>query len=327
MSCPSCYKEGYNSFCKPCQKALFNGKQISHILPFESPKDSNLEMYREHASRLSISGAQVKYSLKLNGNRLELTDSGGEYILKPIPVARFQNLDETPENEHLCMQIARQVYKIKCPANAFMQFSDNAPAYLVKRFDVNANGNKSRQEDFASLAGKTPNESGDFKYDYTYEGIARLMFKHIPAYAVEVERFFRLILFNYIIGNGDAHLKNFSVQETSIGDFILSPAYDLLNTRLHLPNETDFALQLFDGEYSSEPYETNGFFTYSDFVEFGLRIKMREKRVISIINEMIGSLPEAINMINASYLKNESKSKLTRQISDYSVLRLEQFKV
>jgi hypothetical protein len=129
------------------------------------------------------------------------------------------------------MQLARQLFKITVPPNAIIHFTDNSPAYLVKRFDVKSDGSKYAQEDFAQIAQVIEETHGkNYKYDLSYEEIGLLIKRHIPTYAIEFERFFRLVLFNYIFSNGDAHVKNFSAMLTDEGDHVLTPAYDLLCT-------------------------------------------------------------------------------------------------
>ncbi len=170
----------------------------------------------------------------------------------------LQNVDQVPANEHLTMQIAKQVYGINTAENAMIFFQDGTPAYITRRFDVKDHvaglAGKRGTEDFATLAGKTKDNAGpDFKYDYSYEEIGLLIRRYVPAWRVEIEKLFSLVVFNYLFSNGDAHLKNFSLLESSKGDYLLSPAYDLLNTRLHI-DDTDFALQkgLFLDNYKSE---------------------------------------------------------------------------
>jgi serine/threonine-protein kinase HipA len=321
MKCPGCLKEGHTTFCNPCKKALFDGKQVDPVLPFESPQDKTMKRFQKHTMRLSISGVQLKYSLQLVDGKLKLTDRNGQYILKPIPVGTFANLDQTPANEHLCMQLAKQIYGLETPPNALVHFKDGSPAYLVKRFDVLPDGSKRRQEDFASLAGKSADDKGDFKYDYSYEGIAHLMQRYIPAYSIEVEKFFRLVVFNYIIGNGDGHLKNFSVSETSFGDHRLSPAYDLLSSKLHIQDDSDMALELFDEHYT-KAFEQVGFHTHTDFTAFGARIGMQGKRIEKRIQFMIDQLPSALALIERSFLNDAMKAKLIQQLSDYTLKRL-----
>ena len=166
----------------------------------------------------------------------------GSYILKPIP-SIGKNLDQMPANEHLTMQIARQVYGIDTAENALIFFKDGKPAYLTRRFDINTDKTKRAVEDFASLGARTPHSHGkDYKYVGNYSELFTIMKKYIPAYRIEAQKLFKLLVFNYLFSNGDAHFKNFSVVETPDGDFCLSPAYDLLNTHIHI-NDSVFALE------------------------------------------------------------------------------------
>ena len=128
-------------------------------------------------------------------------------------------------------------------AMALIFFKNGESAYLTKRFDVKVDGSKLAKEDFASLAGRTPQTHGEnYKYLGNYLELFQLMKLHVPAYKLEAPKLFSLLVFNYLFSNGDAHFKNFSLIETPLGDFRLSPAYDLLNTRIHI-EDSDFALE------------------------------------------------------------------------------------
>lgn len=241
-------------------------------------------------------------------------------VLKPIPAGHFKNLDQTPANEHLTMQLARQFFKLEVPPNAIVYFSDESPAYLVKRCDVKKDGSKYQQEDFAQIAQVTEETHGkNFKYDLSYEEIGTLIKRHIPMYAVEIEKFFRLVLFNYIFSNGDAHVKNFSAIQSDAGDYILTPAYDLLCTRIHSPGESDMALMLFKDRFT-KAYEAHGFYTNYDFLEFGKVLGIKDSRVFKIIEEFSGKEEGIDSLIGASFLradlkvvyKDNYKSKLAR---------------
>jgi serine/threonine-protein kinase HipA len=204
------------------------------------------------------------------------------------------------------MQIAKQAFKITVPPNALIFFKEGSPAYLVRRFDQNKNS-KLQQEDFAQIAQMTSETHGEnYKYDFSYEEIAGLIKQYIPTHRIESEKFFRLILFNYIFSNGDAHLKNFSAIQSAQGDYVLTPAYDLLCTRIHAPNESDMALTLFKDRFSKS-YEAYGFYTYQDFYEFGQLIGIKESRVKNIIAEF--SVPHKLiyTLIDRSFLKDEIK--------------------
>jgi serine/threonine-protein kinase HipA len=243
--CPGTLKKGHATYSKACLSRLFNGKKVSHILPYKSPNfvDENDLIYNENRIRVSISGVQEKFSFLLEKNLLRLTEKGeqGTYIVKPIPTFGKRR-DQFPANEHLTMQIAKQIFNIETAENAIIFFNNGEPAYITKRFDYATNGMKLAQEDFASIAGRTPQTHGaDYKYKGNYLELFKLMKKYVPAYYVEAPKLLKLIMFNYLFSNGDAHLKNFSLIETALGDYRLSPAYDLLNSRIHI-DDKDFAL-------------------------------------------------------------------------------------
>jgi len=224
---------------------MFNERKVKHILPYESPAYNKAtdELYNENRKRISISGVQEKFSISLHKNKLRLINEGeqGLYILKPIPNVG-NNIDQMPANEHLTMQIARQVFGIETAENALIFFKNGEAAYITKRFDVKEDGSKLAIEDFASLAGRTPQTHGEnYKYLGNYLEMFDLMKMHLPAYKLEAPKLLSLLIFNYLFSNGDAHFKNFSLIETPLGDFRLSPAYDLLNTRIHI-EDSDFAL-------------------------------------------------------------------------------------
>lgn len=295
-------------FSKSASKQLFGGKEVSPILNFEAPAFIYNNDFEFNIRQISISGVQVKYSLRLDGNTLKLSEVGGRYILKPIPVGRFQNLASAPENEHLTMQIASQIFGIETAANTLIYFKNDEPAYLVRRFDVREDGTKWLQEDFSQIKQVSRQLNGEnYKYEGSYEEIASLIKKYCAAWPVEIERFFKLVLFNYLFSNGDAHLKNFSLIQTQFGDFRLSPAYDLLCTYLHTPNEPAMALDLFADDYYTKTYNTLGYFSYTDFWEFGLKIGIQPKRLDRIIENFVNQSESVSKMVTDSFLDSEIK--------------------
>ncbi len=244
--CPGTLAEGFDTYSRTCLKRVFHSKKVNHVLPYDSPASNpeTDELFDENRKNMSISGVQEKFSVLLEKNKLRLSNEGerGTYILKPIPNAG-KKADQMPANEHLTMQIARQVYGIETAENALIFFRNGAQAYITRRFDIQENGIKLAQEDFASLAGRTPQTHGEhYKYMGNYLELFQLMRTNIPAYKLEATKLLKILLFNYLFSNGDAHYKNFSVLETSMGDFRLSPAYDLLNSRIHM-EDNDFALE------------------------------------------------------------------------------------
>lgn len=243
--CPGTLAPGHHTYSRTALVRVFMGRKVSHILPYDSPatNEATDELFDENRKRMSISGVQEKFSVLLEKNKLRLINEGerGGYILKPIPSAGRRQ-DQMPANEHLTMQIARQVYQIETAENALIFFQNGAAAYITKRFDVQENGIKLAQDDFASLAGRTPQTHGEhYKYLGNYLELFQLMQKYVPAYTVEAPKLLKLLMFNYLFSNGDAHFKNFSLLETPMGDYRLSPAYDLLNSQVHIKDK-DFAL-------------------------------------------------------------------------------------
>ena len=310
--CPGTLAEGYNTYSPSCLRNVFNNKKVSHILPYDLPyKDEELaEAFRENRKRISISGVQEKLSLLLEKNQLRLTKEGeqGTYILKPIP-RDLKKVDQVPANEHLTMQIAKQVYGIQTAENALIFFKDGTPAYITKRFDVKEDGKKWGKEDFASLAGKTSVNAGpNFKYEYSYEELGLLIQKYVPAWRVEIEKYFSIVVFNYLFSNGDAHLKNFALLETGSGDYLLSPAYDLINTRMHV-DDTDFALDkgLFADAFKSEHFKKSGHASMVDFSEFGKRIGIGENRIEKLLSPFLEKQALAESLIQRSFLTEPNK--------------------
>jgi len=188
-------------------------------------------------------------------------------------------------------------------------FKDGSPAYITKRFDVKPDGTKWGKEDFASLAGKTKDNAGpDFKYEYSYEEMGYLIKKFVPAWRVEIEKYFSLVVFNFLFSNGDAHLKNFALLETSGGDYLLSPAYDLINTGLHV-DDTDFALEkgLFADGYKSQSYQKKRHPSKTDFIEFAKRIGVMESRIEKLLRPFYENQNRVESLIGRSFLNGESK--------------------
>jgi serine/threonine-protein kinase HipA len=311
-NCPGTLAEGFSTYSPICLKNVFDGKKVSHVLPYElSPqKEEEFNLFMENRERISISGVQVKLSLIMENNTLRLTREGeqGTYILKPIPID-LKKVDQVPANEHLTMQIAKQVYGINTAQNALIFFKDGSPAYITKRFDVKKEGGKWSKEDFATLAAKTKDNSGsDFKYQYSYEEIGLLIQKYVPAWRVEIEKYFVLVVFNFTFSNGDAHLKNFSLLESYKGDYLLSPAYDLVNSHLHV-NDSPFALNkgLFADDFKSYQYKINNYPSKEDFIEFGRRIGVLEKRIEKLLEPFLKRQALVTILINNSFLNKSCR--------------------
>jgi serine/threonine-protein kinase HipA len=310
--CPGTLSEGFNTYSRTALKRLFQGKKVYHVLPYDSPS-SNPEtdqQYEENRKRISISGVQEKFSLLLEKNKLRLIQEGeqGTYILKPIPGAG-KSADQMPANEHLTMQIARQVYGIETAENALIFFKDGTPAYITKRFDVKEGASlppgkaeKLAQDDFASLAQRTPQTHGEhYKYLGNYLEIFELMQRYLQTYKLEAPKLLKTLVFNYLFSNGDAHFKNFSILETPFGDYRLSPAYDLLNSRIHI-GDKDFALD--DGLL---PRNLALGKVSLQFALLAEKAEISEKTFNDIMALMISKSEFVEKMIVASFLNDPTK--------------------
>ncbi len=303
-------------------REMFDGRNVSPVLPYVSLDSDRktVELVAKGNGRISLSGVQAKYSMVADKGMLRLTEEGeqGRYILKPAPTAPFI-LDRKycPANEYLTMQLAKQVYGIDVAPCCLCEFGNGDIAYLVKRFDIRQDGSRYPQEDFAQLASLNRFNGGDdYKYDaLSYEDCGSLIVKYVKASPVELLKFFRLVMFNYITSNDDAHLKNFSIIDRASGDYILTPAYDLMNTSLHLGMPGIFALRkgLFkEGMVIDDTHHVTG----ASFVEFGRRLGLPAKLVTKEIDRMSVHYPLAGELIRNSFLDDRLK-RYYQQSYDY----------
>jgi len=303
-------------FTAAAKKRLWSGRNVPPVLDFDRARFGQLR--RENATRISISGIQDKISLRLDKNRLVPTTANGDYILKPIPsLEGIECLADVPANEHVTMQIAAQVFRIPTAANGLVFFQDGAPAYIVRRFDRSAEtGGKLHQEDFCQLSGRSAETGGPhYKYDSSYEEVGELLYRYCPAARIAALKLFRLIVFNYLIGNGDAHLKNFSLLESRDGDMLLSPAYDLLNTSLHFPHESRTALECFR-DFETPQFSAHGFYTAADFRELGRRFKLPLKTIEATLAEFRRSAPAIKDLVHRSFLSEGARLRYLAIMKD-----------
>ena len=306
--CPSTLQEGYNTYSPAARKALFDGHAVSHVFSEPSP-DTDTEQANEAVKsigRVSLSGAQPKFSIVAEDDKLRYTRAGeqGTFILKPRPTGyQIINKDFCAANEHVTMQIASQVYGIETAVNALCFFGDGTPAYITRRFDVHGKG-KYKQEDFAALLGYTKDNAGpNYKYDRaSYEECAEVIHRYVKAALVDIRRFFRVILFNFVTLNDDAHLKNFSLIERN-GEYRLAPAYDLINTSLQLRDARIFALDkgLFKEGMTFTDTHT---ICRSDFEEFGKRIGLPAKVIKQEIDRFTAEQPLVKELLERSFLSS-----------------------
>lgn len=317
--CPGNLTPGFDRYSPACLRKLFDGKKVSPVLDFDYDADS-IDLI-DQINQISVSGVQEKLSAIINNDKITLTPTGqqSKYIIKPSPNYKHLRFrDQIPANEHLTMQIAKQVYKINTAENGLIFFANGEIAYITKRFDFDTNGNKVKQEDFSSLAQKTAQTHGkDFKYTGSYEDVAALLKTNVSAWQVETSKLFTLVVFNYIFANGDAHLKNFSLQQSANGDYLLSPAYDLMNTSIHVQDE-DFALHgglIPQNEYS-DIYSQTGHPCKEDFIIFGNRIGVLPKKLNAIIETFSKESPLTEALISHSFLDERTKRMYRRSYQE-----------
>ena len=249
----------------------------------------------QRATKLSIQGVQPKLSAVLNikQGKFELVDKGGKFILKP----QHHFFPELPQNEDLTMRLAK-IIGIEIPLHGLVYCKDGSMTYFIKRFDRKGQKDKLAVEDFAQLAGM----SRETKYNYSMEKLVKLIDEYCTFPVLEKVKLFRLVIFNYLIGNEDMHLKNYSIIVRN-GKVELSPAYDLLNSTIVLKGEIEEIALTLKGKKSNLNSEL--LITY-----FGKeRCSLTDKVIEKILNNVRQAFPEWTEMIRKSFLSEEMKEK------------------
>ena len=247
------------------------------------------------ASKMSIQGVQPKLSAKLSikDGEFEIVDTGGKYILKP----QHHLYPEMPENEDLTMRLACEI-GLDVPLHGLIWSKDHTLTYFIKRFDRRGQNDKVPIEDFAQLAGM----SRDTKYDYSMEKVVTIIDDFCTFPSIEKVTLFKLTVFNYLVGNEDMHLKNFSII-TEDGKVKLSPCYDLVNSTIeYKKQDEEIALPL---KGKKKHLTRNILVDY-----FGLeRCELTTKSVDKVLEAISFSIPKWKEMIDVSFLSNEMKEK------------------
>ena len=318
--CPSTLAEGYDTYSPQAVKRLFDGKRVSPFLDFNINELKQTDALVRAMQRISVSGVQEKFSGLIDQSKIRIAEINerATYIIKPAPWDEtIATRKQIPANEHVTMQIARQVYGIQTAENGLCFAKDGQAVYLTKRFDILPDGTKAEMEDFASLVGRNEQTGGTyFKYRGCYEDIAKCIRKYISAWMVDMERFFELVVFNYIYANGDDHLKNFSIIRQG-SDYRLAPAYDLLNTSLHVIGD-DFGL---DGGLSSDMEKSDvmdrtGHPCRLDFERFGIKIGLADTRIKRVLDKYMVVPEQTILLVERSFLNDKMKMKYLRIVDE-----------
>src|SRR4030043_1888151 len=228
--CPITYSPcGKNRYSEQGLKLLAYGLSNLNVFEYTS-EEQRIEAYNR-ASKMSIQGVQPKLSAVFNikDKKFELVDKGGKYILKPQHNVHYQ----MPENEDLTMRLA-ELTGLEIPIHGLIWSKDNSLTYFIKRFDRKGQNDKIPVEDFAQLGGL----SRDTKYDYSMERAVNLINTYCTFPAVERAKLFKMVLFNFLVGNEDMHVKNFSIINRD-SKIELSPCYDLLNSTIELKKQDE----------------------------------------------------------------------------------------
>ena len=303
--CLYCYKElsaNETDFHKACSKQFF----ASATPPLLTLNKEQLETLAKEiiVRSIAVTGVQPKLSLQLEKTRneaprLTLVGLYGDYILKP-PSEQYPCL---PENEDLTMHLA-EVAGIRTAAHSLIRLSSGELAYITRRFD-RQNGQKIAVEDFCQLT-ETLTEH---KYRGSVEKIGKLVRQFTTNKGYEQQRLFELVLFCYLTGNTDMHLKNYALIENPLGQYELSPAYDLLSTLLVLLDEEESALTI-NGKKNH--------LKRTDFDNLAKSLQINEKTVTAIYQRFAKILPTWQECIERSFLSDEMK----KQYSDLIIAKL-----
>lgn len=294
--CPITYEPlvGKQRYSKKGLRLLSPKLQVLNDLPF-TVKQQRKEA-RLRADKLSIPGVQPKLSARLDtkNQRFELCDRGGNYILKPP----HEHYSELPENEDLTMRLAAVEDLIEVPFHGLVYSSDGSFTYFIKRFDRLPRNQKLAVEDFSQLAGLTR----ETKYDFSMEKIIPLIEKYCTFPEIEKVTLFIRIIFNYLIGNEDMHLKNFSLISRA-GITGLSPGYDFINTTLAVGNaKEEIALPLHGKKRN---------LTRKDLVEYyGIEKLGLNKNILNKeLERFKQAFPRWKHLVDISFLSEKSKKK------------------
>lgn len=282
------------------RKALHKlSPKLDELLDLPYSVEEQIHEAEKRATKMSIQGVQPKLSAKLNvkGRVFEVVDTGGRFILKP----QNQLYRCLPENEAITMHLASAV-GIETPFHGMIYAKDGTLTYFIKRFD--RQGYRKRAlEDFAQLAGL----SRVTKYNYSMERLVPILEQHCTFPKLEKLKLLRLTLFNYLVGNEDAHLKNFSLIRLN-QKVQLSPAYDLLNTTIVMKVTEELALPL-NGKKNN--LNRNLFFNYYAID----RLNLTERVIDQVDQEFRSSIDSWKSLIEKSFLTEELKQEYWEVIS------------
>lgn len=294
--CLYCYQEleeGQRDFHPHCARKLFGTKEV----PLLEYRHEDLDRLAEQVIRAqtSLTGVQPKLSLNLTKHdgcsRLTIVGLWGDYIFKP----QTEDYPQLPENEDLTMHLA-EVAKINVVPHSLIRLADGRLGYITKRIDRTKEGEKIDMEDMCQLT-LHPTE---YKYKGSHEQIAKTIVQYSGTPKLDLTNYMQLLLFCFVTGNNDMHLKNFSLYRPK-ADYQLTPAYDLLNVAIANPmDKEELALPL-SGRKSK--------LSIDDFMKAAKTMGLEENVVMRLVAGLHKALPQWQRLIHSSFLSDELKER------------------
>ena len=292
--CLYCYKEleeGQKDFHPSCARKFFGTKDV----PLLEYKHEDLDRLAEQVirSQTSLTGVQPKLSLNLSKHdgccRLTIVGLWGDYIFKH----QTDSYEQLPENEDLTMHLA-EAAKISVVPHSLIRLADGKLGYITKRIDRTKNGEKIDMEDMCQLT-LHPTE---YKYKGSHEQIAKTILQYSNTPKLDLTDYMQLLLFCFVTGNNDMHLKNFSLYRPTEG-YQLTPAYDLLNVAIANPKDKDELALTLSGKKTR--------LRMSDFLNASKAMGLEENVVQRLIAGLHKALPKWQQLIKVSFLSEEQK--------------------
>ena len=302
--CLYCYqelKEGQRDYHPACARRFF-GSATPPVLPYSRQNISELasEVIR---SRTTLTGVQPKLSMDINRggrdepDRLTIVGLWGRYILKP----KSDTYPWLPEDEDLTMHLAT-LARIQVVPHALIRFSDGELTYITRRIDRDDDGRKYLMEDACQLSERL---SAD-KYKSSYENVGKLIRRYSSMAQLDLVNYWELVVFSWLTGNSDMHLKNFSLLSLVPGLYTLAPAYDLLNVHLLFDDPEELALTL-DGRKRK--------LTRQNFVNAMRTTGLDDKVIGNILQKFQKVQPRWEAFIDQSFLPEELRERYKAEIS------------
>ncbi len=291
--CLCCYKdlpEGIADFHPACARRMFGIGQVPE-LPYTHAqiKDLAKEVVR---SQTTVTGVQAKLSLDIEQakkrNRFTIVGLWGRYILKP----QTDLYPYLPELEDVTMHLAQQA-RIQVVPHTLIRFADNRLCYLTQRIDRTDTGNKIPMEDACQLLERQT----EHKYRGSYEQIAKIIARYSSAQMLDMVNFWEVVLFSWITGNSDMHLKNFSLYAPDELHYQLTPAYDLLNTLLVISTDTEELALNINGKKNN--------INRQDFETAMANSGLDDKVIANLINKYKKIIPQWEPILRNSFLPEQ----------------------